>query len=720
MQQLAAHKRVRVCIRVRPPPAPPRSSSSGSSSSSSSSAPSSSGGGGSHDRAVLVNAAQQTISVVTNAATGAGTCFHFDHVLAAAATQREVFAAAAQDIVDGVLAGYNGTVLAYGQTGAGKTFTMSGGKRSFEDRGIAARAVSSVFAHVQRDVEHAYVVRASYLEVYNESLFDLLGDAAGNHGAAELAIQENARGQTFVRGLTRAVVRSEEAALDLLFQGETNRTIAEHALNASSTRSHCIFTLYVERKRLVDDAFDGGDDGDGDGSGSGSGGISGGDETVASKLHLVDLAGSERMKKTQVSGAMLKEAAHINKSLTFLEQVVLALGDKKRQHVPFRSTPLTNLLKDSLGGNCRTTLVACVWPEETHNEQTLATLRFATRMMRVKTSPIVNRSGGGGGGASVSSAASAALLQRYALEIRQLKEELALHDALAGRSGVEYDAHALRTSSHRARLREQIRAFAADETQAPPIVNAVQTRELLAVFRELLLDAEQRAKPSPAEPRAPDGNPLVLPVVRQIRALRAASPREIPHDKTELPRLSVGEQSQSQSQSLSQNQSHGEPETTDDDDAEPAAAVALPVLAVRRPAPSDKELFELFQRQDEPRPESLRDLDVAKQNLRVAKRDASALGLEINRCKLAIDALTLKLQESAGDGAEGAGADALLLLQLKDAKKQYRERFERLQEKRAEVQYLLKIKQQMLQRVTREYERWKLQWLHARDAADAT
>ncbi|KAJ0405877.1 hypothetical protein P43SY_001609 [Pythium insidiosum] len=709
MQQLAAHKRVRVCIRVRPPPAPPRSSSSGSSSSSSSSsAPSSSGGGGSHDRAVLVNAAEQTISVVTNAATGAGTCFHFDHVLAAAATQREVFAAAAQDIVDGVLAGYNGTVLAYGQTGAGKTFTMSGGKRSFEDRGIAARAVSSVFAHVQRDVEHAYVVRASYLEVYNESLFDLLGDAAGNHGAAELAIQENARGQTFVRGLTRAVVRSEEAALDLLFQGETNRTIAEHALNASSTRSHCIFTLYVERKRLVDDAFDGGDDGGGGGSGSGSGG----DETVASKLHLVDLAGSERMKKTQVSGAMLKEAAHINKSLTFLEQVVLALGDKKRQHVPFRSTPLTNLLKDSLGGNCRTTLVACVWPEETHNEQTLATLRFATRMMRVKTSPIVNRSGGGGG-AGTCTAASAALLQRYALEIRQLKEELALHDALAGRSGVEYDAHALRTPSHRARLREQIRAFAADETQAPPIVNAVQTRELLAVFRELLLDAEQRAKPSPAEPRAPDGNPLVLPVVRQIRALRAASPREVAYDKTELPRLPVGEQNQSQS--------HGEPETTDDDDAEPAAAVTLPVLAVRRPAPSDKELFELFQRQEEPRPESLRDLDVAKQNLRVAKRDASALGLEINRCKLAIDALTLKLQESAGDGeGERAGADTLLLLQLKDAKKQYRERFERLQEKRAEVQYLLKIKQQMLQRVTREYERWKLQWLHARDAADAT
>ncbi|GLE11659.1 hypothetical protein PINS_up024208 [Pythium insidiosum] len=507
---------------------------------------------------------------------------------------------------------------------------MSGGKRSFEDRGIAARAVSSVFAHVQRDVDHAYVVRASYLEVYNETLVDLLLDPQTSSSREELVIQENARGQTFVRGLTRAVVRSEEAALDLLFQGETNRTIAEHSLNASSTRSHCIFTLYVERKRLVDnqsDEMDTQEENDDD-------------VVVASKLHLVDLAGSERMKKTHVSGVMLKEAAHINKSLTFLEQVVLALGDRKRQHVPFRSTPLTNLLKDSLGGNCRTTLVACVWPEPTHNDQTLATLRFATRMMRVKTSPIVNRTSSRSKAMDANAAAAMeALRQRYEREIQQLKEELALHDALAGRSCVEYDAKTLRTPSHRAQLREQIHAFLGNAERAPAIVNVVQTRELLSVFRELLLDAQnEQVNKQQRSPVVAMENPHVLPVVRQIRALRAASPPENAHRRSTSSTDVLPTPTRS-------TEKTSEPETNDSDDTQHQQSVILPPLhPPRQPLPSlpsDKELYELFEKGDDAtgRPESLQDLDVAKQNLRVAKREAAALGTDINRYKLYVSVL---------------------------------------------------------------------------------
>lgn len=139
-------------------------------------------------------------------------------------------------------------------------------------------------------------------------------------------------------------------------------------LNKASSRSHCVFTIYIESRSRVESS----------------------DKVVYSKLNLVDLAGSERTKKTGSSGLTLKEATYINKSLSFLEQVVIALCDKKRDHIPYRQSKLTNLLRDSLGGNCKTLMVANVWPEPSHLEETISTLKFATRMMRVSNEAIVN------------------------------------------------------------------------------------------------------------------------------------------------------------------------------------------------------------------------------------------------------------------------------------------------------------------------------------------
>ena len=326
------------------------------------------------------------------------------------ASQEDVFARCAKDIVDGVLEGYNGTVLAYGQTGAGKTHTMTGGATGgYANRGLVPRAVSYVFRQLEA-AEAAGLpparVRVSYLEIYNESLFDLLqGDGVGA-SAGDLAVFEDRRGRTHVKGLTMRAVSSEEDALNLLFDGEAARAIAEHQLNQASTRSHCVFTVYVHRR-----------------------GVAAEDELVSSKLHLVDLAGSERVSKTASSGKTLDEAKYINKSLTFLEQVVMALIDKRRDHVPYRSSKLTNVLKDSLGGNCRTRMIACVWPETVHREETLATLRFSSRMMMVTTTPSVNVE-----------RASVAAVAKYEKEILHLRQELAMHDVLAGRSGVKYGA----------------------------------------------------------------------------------------------------------------------------------------------------------------------------------------------------------------------------------------------------------------------------------------
>lgn len=155
---------------------------------------------------------------------------------------------------------------------------------------------------------------------------------------------------------------TEEDALEQLFEGETNRSYAAHLLNSHSSRSHAVYTLHIESRSRVEST----------------------EKIVFSKLHLVDLAGSERTKKTGTGGKQLEEAQHINKSLSYLEQVVLALSDKKRDHIPYRQTTLTNLLRDSLGGNCKTVMIANVHCSKQHIEETISTLKFATRMMKVK------------------------------------------------------------------------------------------------------------------------------------------------------------------------------------------------------------------------------------------------------------------------------------------------------------------------------------------------
>lgn len=194
----------------------------------------------------------------------------------------------------------------------------------------------------------------------------------------------------------------------MLFEGELNRSYAAHKLNSHSSRSHCIYTVHIESRSRVESQ----------------------EKMVFSKLHLVDLAGSERTKKTGTSGGQLVEARHINKSLSYLEQVVLALSDKKRDHVPYRQTTLTNFLRDSLGGNCKTVVVANVQCTKQHIEETISTLKFATRMMKIKNEAIVN-----------AHLDPTLQIKRLEKEIRDLKQELAMHDTLANRGRVKYDAY---------------------------------------------------------------------------------------------------------------------------------------------------------------------------------------------------------------------------------------------------------------------------------------
>ena len=285
---------------------------------------------------------------------------------------------------------------------------MSGSPSNYKYRGIIPRTVSQIYQDLASKYDQSVTIRVSYVEIYNDLMFDLLSPVPTHEQSGNITIQEDPNGQIRLKGLSLNICTNEEEALNYLFEGDTNRTISEHKLNKGSSRSHCIFTIHIECKSRVESQG----------------------KVVVSKLHLVDLAGSERTKKTNSEGITMKEAQFINKSLSFLEQVVVAVSDSTRTHIPHRQSKLTNLLKDSIGGNCKTLMIANIWPEPTHIEESISTFKFATRMMKVANKAVVNIHQD-----------PTQIIKRYEREIRDLKQELAMHDTLSNRGRINYDPY---------------------------------------------------------------------------------------------------------------------------------------------------------------------------------------------------------------------------------------------------------------------------------------
>ncbi|XP_031463640.1 kinesin-like protein KIF9 isoform X2 [Phasianus colchicus] len=369
-------------------------------------------------------------------------------------SQEMTYETVAKKLVSEALTGYNGTIMCYGQTGAGKTYTMTGATAEYKHRGIIPRAVQQVFKAIACSVDSFITVRISYLEIYNETLCDLLSTTTSS-GASDMqmAIVDCPQG-VYVKGLSIHSVSDEEDALNLLFEGETNRVIAEHSLNKNSSRSHCIFTIYIEsRVRVLSDI-----------------------RCINSKINLIDLAGSERLSKTGSEGRVLKEAAYINKSLSFLEQIIIALADPKREHIPFRQSKLTHVLKDSLGGKCNTVLVANICGEALHVEETLSSLRFATRMKWITTEPVVN--------VTYDSEETVKTLEK---EISLLKQELAMHDSLVNRSLVTYGPL---TDVQVAEIKSQIHEYLKGAIDEIDIMNFRQVQEVFKQFKLIVRQQE--------------------------------------------------------------------------------------------------------------------------------------------------------------------------------------------------------------------------------------
>ncbi|KAK2977686.1 hypothetical protein RJ640_006026 [Escallonia rubra] len=321
-----------------------------------------------------------------------GASYAFDHVFDQDCTNSTVYELLTKDIIRAAVDGFNGTAFAYGQTSSGKTFTMNG---SDNDPGIIHRAVHDIFQKIQMTTDREFLIRVSYMEIYNEEINDLF--TVENQ---KLQIHESLERGIFVAGLREEIVNSAEQVLKLIQLGEVNRHFGETNMNARSSRSHTIFRMVIESKGKETGSTDY---------------LSSDDAVRVSVLNLVDLAGSERIAKTGAGGVRLKEGKHINKSLMALGNVInkLSEGAKQRGHIPYRDSKLTRILQPALGGNAKTSIICTVAPEEVHVEETKGTLKFASRAKRITNCVQVNEI-----------LTDAALLKRQKLEIEELRKKL--------------------------------------------------------------------------------------------------------------------------------------------------------------------------------------------------------------------------------------------------------------------------------------------------------
>jgi hypothetical protein len=312
--------------------------------------------------------------------------FTFDAVLGQAAKQADAYQVTGAAILPKFLAGYNACLFAYGQTGSGKTYTMEGTPGA--EAGVMSRLCENMFDMLHKSNDSVWTLEATYVEIYQESLRDLLVGSSSSRPPTPISspmgmpqtpvaypgmdtdngpvIRQTPDGQIILEGAVQKPVRSVGDVLAIIAEGTLRRTRGETAMNAVSSRSHAVLTLHLTtRKREDEDGL----------------------TQVVRKLHLIDLAGSERADAAQTTGVRLKEGAKINLSLLMLGNVINALTIPGRTHVPYRDSKLTRLLQDSLGANAYCMMILCVSPASINYDETLSSLRFAERVKKVKNAP---------------------------------------------------------------------------------------------------------------------------------------------------------------------------------------------------------------------------------------------------------------------------------------------------------------------------------------------
>ncbi|NXB29771.1 KIF9 protein, partial [Eulacestoma nigropectus] len=626
-------------------------------------------------------------------------------------SQEMVYETVAKDLVSKALQGYNGTIMCYGQTGAGKTYTMTGATSDYRRRGIIPRAIQQIFKAAAEFLNVLVTVRISYLEIYNEALFDLLapGLARGCRDT-QLAVRDGPQG-VYVKGLSIHPVNHEEEALHLLFEaGETNRVIGEHTLNKNSSRSHCIFTLYIEcRSRDYTNL-----------------------KCLKSKITLIDLAGSERLSKTGSEGQVRVEASYINKSLSFLEQLVIALADPKREHIPFRQSKLTHVLKDSLGGNCNTVLVTNIYGEAAHVEETLSSLRFATRMNWVTAEPVPNE--------PFYREASVKALEE---EIQLLKRELFMQNHLVNHSFMSYKPL---TTAQREEIRSQVQKYLRGVIKEIDIVNVRQIQEVFRQFKVIVSQQEEeveyrlrskyglRHRDSAAksdseaesidgdedseqeeDEEAQEGSPPVSPIPGGKKEAKKGD-EQLVKEGGGSPPPETGQDESSPLKSPTKDLDEEEEGCHQDSDEEASISSSEEYSQKPRSPPSKQEAFELFKK------EAGREIHrIFRENKRILisrKKRSHSVAHMINHNKQRMERVTEALeaqkrkQRQEGEFMDEKGRviinekELSLILKLKELKEEHRAGFAELQDLKAEIQYCQQLVDKCRKRLISEFEIW--------------
>ncbi|KAL0216612.1 hypothetical protein P9112_008796 [Eukaryota sp. TZLM1-RC] len=377
--------------------------------------------------------------------------YSFTKVFDEPTQQDEVFEVIGRKMITSLLEGYNATTFAYGQTSSGKTHTLTGPpdvSGDFESRGLIPRSLATVFEEIEKRPDRQFTIALSYLELYNEKGYDLLNPDRHSHQLEDLpkvSIMEDQNGNVTIPGLTKRVVSSLDEALDILWEGDTVRVIASTPMNDASTRSHCVFSIYVTSKAADSNLI------------------------RESKLNLVDLAGSERVGSTGVDGRLLREATGINLSLFYLEQVITALSEKKqgRSHIPYRNSILTSVLRDSLGGNCRTIMIATLAANPVHSFESMSTCQFAQRVGQIKNVSRIN-----------DSLDLQSIVKQLRRENLKLKQEIALLRSDGERGPI--------TESEKVQLVEQVKEYIESREGELFLTDFVKIQAAFEIFKELV------------------------------------------------------------------------------------------------------------------------------------------------------------------------------------------------------------------------------------------
>ena len=316
--------------------------------------------------------------------------YTFDHIFDMDSTQEDVYQIAAVPAVESLEDGYNSTIFAYGQTGTGKTYTMEGFIYDYlsPNKGLIPRAIEDIFKYIENNSnsDTTFIIRVTYLQIYNESIDDLLKPEKKH-----LSIREGQKKGLYVEGLSEWAVRSPNDIYALLERGAQCRTKAYTNMNDVSSRSHAVFTIILEQMKISN----------------------GRKRFKAGKLNMVDLAGSERVKISGATGKQLDESRRINKSLSALGNVINALTDPKTKHIPYRDSKLTRLLQNSLGGNCKTSMIAMISPYDGSYNESTSTLNFAKRAKGIRIKAKINEE-----------VNQNALISQYEKELSKLRQEL--------------------------------------------------------------------------------------------------------------------------------------------------------------------------------------------------------------------------------------------------------------------------------------------------------